>query len=214
MLIFFVRHGLTDWNIQRRFQGTCDIPLNDAGIAQAQTASARCRELRLERIYHSTLARAAQTAQIIADASGAPLIPCSGFNEVCLGVFQGLNHEKAKTQYPEAYAAYFADRIHGAPPEGESLYQVQQRALKTLSFIEKDAGGCERIAVVSHGALLKALLGAIAGIPLENYACYDVSNGSISVVESKNGKRRLITLNAMAHFGDPYGEMSKTKLLI
>jgi len=214
MLIFFVRHGLTDWNVQRRFQGTCDVPLNEAGIAQAQTAAARCKELGFERIYHSTLARAAQTAKIIADQSGAPLYPCPGFNEVCLGVFQGLNHEKAKAQYPEAYDACFADRINGAPPEGESLYQVQQRALKALSFIEDDAKDCERIAVVSHGALLKALLGAVAGIPLANYACYDVSNGSISVIESKEGKRKLITLNAMAHFGDPYAEMSKTKLLI
>ena len=214
MLIFFVRHGLTDWNIQRRFQGTCDIPLNEAGLAQARTAAARCAQLSFERIYHSTLARAAQTAQVIADTTGAPLFPCTGFNEVCLGAFQGLDHEKAKAQYPEAYDAYFADRIHGAPPEGESLYQVQQRALKALAFIEQDAADCERIAVVSHGALLKALLGAVAGIPLTSYACYDVSNGSISVIESKEGKRKLITLNAMAHFGDPYGEMSKTKLLI
>lgn len=214
MLIFFVRHGLTDWNVQRRFQGTCDIPLNDAGLAQARTAAERCAQLGFERIYHSTLLRAAQTAQIISGASGAPRIPCKGFNEVCLGVFQGLDHEKAKAQYPEAYANYFADRINGAPPEGESLYQVQQRALEALAFIEQDAAGCERIAVVSHGALLKALLAAVAGIPLENYACFDVSNGSISVVESKNGARRLITLNAMAHFGDPYAEMSKTKLLI
>jgi len=214
MLIFFVRHGLTDWNIQRRFQGTCDIPLNDAGIAQAQTAAARCGQLGFERIYHSTLLRAAQTAQVIADASGAPLFPCKGFNEVCLGVFQGLNHELAREKYPDAYAHYFADRIHGAPPEGESLYQVQQRALEALNFIEEDARGCERIAVVSHGALLKALLGAVAGIPLSSYACYDVSNGSISVIESKDGNRRLITLNAIAHFGDPYSEMNKTRLLI
>jgi len=214
MLIFFVRHGLTDWNIQRRFQGTCDIPLNDAGIAQAQTAAARCGQLGFERIYHSTLLRAAQTAQVIADASGAPLFPCKGFNEVCLGVFQGLNHELAREKYPNAYAHYFADRINGAPPEGESLYQVQQRALETLAFIEQDAAGCERIAVVSHGALLKALLAAVAGIPLENYACFDVSNGSISVIESKDGNRRLITLNAIAHFGDPYSEMNKTRLLI
>lgn len=214
MLIFFVRHGLTDYNIERRFQGSLDIPLNADGVRQAETAAARCRELGLERIYHSTLARAAETARIIAEASGAPLIPCKGFNEVSLGAFQGLNHDEAKAQYPVEYAHYFADRVNAAPPQGESLFDVQQRALETLSLIEKDAKGCERIAVVSHGALLKSLLGGIAGIPLQNYACYDVSNGSISVVESKDGIRRLITLNAMAHFGDPYGEMSKTKLLI
>ena len=214
MLVFFIRHGLTDWNIEKRFQGTFDIPLNSAGIHQAETAALRCKELKLERIYHSSLARAAQTAQIIAETANVPLVPHTGFNEVNLGLFQGLNHQEARERYPAEYAQYFSDRIHGVPPKGESLYQVQQRALKALSSIEEDAKGCERIAVVSHGALLKALLGAIAGIPLENYACYDVSNGSISVIESKEGARRLITLNAMAHFGDPYGEMSKTKLLI
>jgi len=214
MLIFFVRHGLTDWNVQRRFQGTLNVPLNADGVAQAKTAAARCRELRLERIYHSTLARAAQTAQIIADSANVPLIPCPGFNEVSLGAFQGLNHDEAKAQYPAEYAHYFADRVNAAPPQGESLYQVQQRALKTLDEIEQDAEGCARIAVVSHGALLKSLLGGVAGIPLEHFARFDVSNGSISVVESSGGHRRLITLNAMAHFGDPYGEMSKTRLLI
>lgn len=214
MLIFFVRHGLTDWNAQRRIQGTCDIPLNEDGISQARTAAARCSALSLERIYHSTLLRAAQTAQIISDASGAPLYPHRGFNEVCLGLFQGLNLEDANARYPEAYAHYFADRINAAPPEGESLYQVQQRALSALSEIEQNAAGCERIAVVSHGALLKTLLAAVAGIPLEHFARFDVSNGSISVIESRDGVRRLITLNAMAHFGDPYADMSKTKLLI
>lgn len=214
MLIFFVRHGLTDWNIQRRFQGTLNIPLNDAGFAQARTAAARCKELRLERIYHSTLSRAAQTAQVISDASGAPLFPCTGFNEVSLGVFQGLNHDEVKAKYPAEYEQYFADRINAAPPEGESLFAVQQRALKALAQIEQEAADCERIAIVSHGALLKTLLGAIAGIPLDQFACFDVSNGSISVIESKTGVRRMITLNSMAHFGDPYAEMSKTKLLI
>ena len=71
MLIFFIRHGLTDYNIERRFQGSLNIPLNADGVRQAETAAARCAQLRFERIYHSTLARAAQTAEIIAAASGA-----------------------------------------------------------------------------------------------------------------------------------------------
>lgn len=214
MLIFFVRHGLTEWNIQRRFQGTLDIPLNDDGLAQAQTAAARCAQLGLERIYHSTLLRAAQTAQVISAASGAPLHPCPGFNEVCLGAFQGLTRDEANARYLEAYAHYFADRMNAAPPQGESLAAVQQRALKALDQIEQDAAGCSRIAVVSHGALLKTLMAAVAGIPLEHFAQFDVSNGSISVIESRDGARRLITLNSMAHFGDPYAAMSQTRLLI
>ena len=79
MLIFFVRHGLTDWNIQRRFQGTCDVPLNEAGLEQAHIAASRCAQLGLERIYHGTLLRAAQTAQAIGDVTGAPLFPSTRF---------------------------------------------------------------------------------------------------------------------------------------
>lgn len=212
MLIFFVRHGLTDWNKERRFQGTCDIPLNADGLAQAQRAAARCKELGFERIYHSTLKRAAQTAQAVADAAGAPLIAHTGFNEVCMGLFQGLNHAQAREQYPDS--RYFDDPVHAAPPEGESLLQLQERALRALEFVEQDAAGCERVAVVSHGALLKTLLSAVAGIPLESFSKFDISNGSISVIESKNGARRLITLNSMSHFGDPYAAMAQTKLMI
>lgn len=214
MLIFFVRHGLTDWNAQRRFQGTCDIPLNEDGLAQARTAAGRCAQLSIERVYHSTLMRAAQTAQAVAGACGAPLIPSPGFNEVCMGRFQTLTREEAASLYPAECAAYFADQTHVAPPDGESLLQLQERALTALSAAEKDAGACGRIAIVSHGALLKTLLSAIAGLPLENFGRFDVSNGSISVIESSGGKRRLITLNDMSHFGDPYASMAATRLLI
>ena len=214
MLIFFVRHGLTDWNAQRRFQGTCDIALNEDGLAQAQTTASRCAQLSIERVYHSTLMRAAQTAHAVAQACGAPLIPSPGFNEVCMGSFQSLTRNEAAVRFPAECAAYFADQTHVAPPGGESLLQLQSRALAALDAAEKDAQGLSRIAVVSHGALLKTLLSAIAGLPLECFGRFDVSNGSISVIESDHGIRRLITLNDMSHFGDPYAAMASTRLLI
>lgn len=83
-----------------------------------------------------------------------------------------------------------------------------------LSEIELDAQGCARIAVVSHGALLKTLLCAVAGMPLTCFGRIDVSNGSISVIECAKDTRRLITLNDISHFGDPYEEMSATRLMI
>ncbi len=214
MLIFFVRHGLTDWNAMRRFQGTCDIPLNETGIQQAQAAGARCSQLHIERIYHSTLVRAAKTAEMIADACKAPLIPSPGFNEVCLGRFQGLTFEESKAKFPAESARYFADQEHVAPPDGESMLDLQNRALRTLDSIEQDAKNCERIAVVSHGALLKVLLSQIVGLPLSSFGRFDISNGSISIVESYNGIRRLVTLNDISHFGDPYTAMTASRLMI
>lgn len=214
MLIFLVRHGLTDWNASRRFQGTCDIPLNADGLAQAEVVARRCAALHVERIYHSPLARAAQTAQIIGQMAGAPCIPHDGMREVCLGAFQGLTLEQARERLPQECAAYFADQTHVAPPGGESMLELQTRAVAALDAIERDAQGCGRIAVVSHGALLKTLLCAVAGMPLTCFGRIDVSNCSISVVDSACGMRRLVTLNDLSHFGDPYGSMAATRLMI
>ena len=63
MLVYFIRHGQTDWNAQRRFQGSKDIPLNEAGRAQAQEIASRFEHTTFSRIYHSPLARAAQSAR-------------------------------------------------------------------------------------------------------------------------------------------------------
>ena len=214
MLIFFIRHGLTDWNALRRFQGTCDIPLNDTGRAQAQAAASRCAGLHIERIYHSTLLRAVQTAQAVASAAGAPLCPAPGFNEVCMGVFQGLTREQACRRFPEASSAYFADQAHVAPPGGESLLALQARALAALDAAERDSRGLDRIAVVSHGALLKTLFCAVTDTPLSSFSRFDVSNGSLSVLECRQGRRTLITLNDLSHFSDPYGATSANRLMI
>ena len=216
MLIFFVRHGLTDWNVQRRFQGTCDIPLNDTGLAQARAAASRCAQLHIQRIYHSTLCRAAKTAEIVAGGTGAPLCPFSGFNEVCLGAFQGLTRQGACEQFPAEAALYFADNAHNAPPGGESLLALQSRALAALddAVVRAQADGLQRIAIVSHGALLKALFCGLLAIPLANFGRFDISNGSISVVEGGEGSYRVVTLNDLSHFGDPYGAMTSNRLMI
>lgn len=214
MLIFFIRHGLTDWNALRRFQGTCDIPLNGTGRAQAQAIASRCAGLGIQRVYHSTLLRAVQTAQTVARAAGAPLCPAPGFNEVCMGAFQGLTRDQACLRFPEAAAAYFADQTHTAPPDGESLLALQTRALAALDAAEQDSRGLERIAVVSHGALLKTLFCAVTDTPLTSFSRFDVSNGSLSVLESRQGRRTLITLNDLSHFSDPYGAMAANRLMI
>ena len=214
MLIFLVRHGLTDWNALRRFQGTCDIPLNADGLAQAQVVARRCAALHVERVYHSPLKRAAQTAQIIGEMAGASCIPRDGMREGDMGAFQGLTLEQARERFPQECAAYFANQTHVAPPGGESMLELQSRAVAALDAIERDAQGCGRIAIVSHGALLKTLLCAVADMPLTCFGRIDVSNCSISVVDSTDGQRRLVTLNDLSHFGDPYGAMAATRLMI
>lgn len=216
MLIFFVRHGLTSWNAQRRFQGTCDIPLNDVGIAQAQAAAARLTSLSVQRIYHSTLMRAAKTAEIISQATGASCIPTPGFNELSLGAFQGLTLAQAVAQFPREAESYFADQAHAAPPDGETMLHAQRRSLDTLAAIEAEASSAclSNVVIVSHGALLKTLICALLDMPLSSFGRFDVSNGSLTVVEYAQGAHRLLTLNDLAHMDNPFGEMASMRLMI
>ena len=95
------------------------------------------------------------------------------------------------------------------------MLDVQRRALSALDFAEKDAAGCSRIALVSHGAWIKALICAVMDMPLHQFSRFDIGNCSLSVLESVNGSRRLLTLNDLSHFSDPYNEkMASTRLLI
>ena len=73
---------------------------------------------------------------------------------------------------------------------------------------EKDAAGCQRIALVSHGAAIKTLICAIMDMPLDRFSRFDISNCSISVIESINGTHSLLTLNDLSHFGDPYAYLT------
>ena len=75
MLIYFIRHGQTDWNVQRIYQGQLDVPLNEQGLWQIEQVGLRFESVRIERIYHSPLARAARTAQALHAHTGAPLTP-------------------------------------------------------------------------------------------------------------------------------------------
>ena len=214
MLIFLLRHGLTDWNVTHRCQGSADIPLNADGLAQAEMLAAACKSLGFERVYHSPLVRAAATAEKVAVACHAPLIPCDDLREMLLGAFQGLTRTEAAAAYPDIAPGFFSGELDITPPGGESMADVQRRALAALDFCERDAAGCSRIALVSHGALIKTLVCGIIGAPLNCFRHFDISNCSISVLESTGGMRRLVTLNDMSPFGDCYATLTATRLMI
>jgi hypothetical protein len=86
-----LRHGVTDWNAQGRFQGRTDNPLNDEGISQAQAAADRLCKLSFDHVVASPLARARQTAEIIAVAARKPLDIDDGMIECDFGSLEGTS---------------------------------------------------------------------------------------------------------------------------
>jgi len=84
-----LRHGVTDWNRQGRFQGRTDVPLNDDGILQAHAAALRLQNTRLDQIVASPLVRAVKTAEIVATSSSVPLAIDDGIIECDFGSLEG-----------------------------------------------------------------------------------------------------------------------------
>lgn len=90
MEIFLVRHGETEWNRQRRLQGRTDIPLNDAGLAEARRAAKALRDVNFDRIFTSPLQRARKTAEILRGSREIPVTAEPLLIEVSFGVGEGI----------------------------------------------------------------------------------------------------------------------------
>ena len=131
MIILLVRHGQTGWNQVERFRGHADIPLNEIGLAQANTTAKRiAAQWKPTAVFSSPLSRALVTAQKISTAINLTAIPSSGLMDIDFGQWQGLTPEEAQTQWPEQIDNWAHAPQELAIPGGETFDQVQSRALK------------------------------------------------------------------------------------
>jgi alpha-ribazole phosphatase len=163
--LWIVRHGQTDWNVEGRYQGQADQPLNAVGLAQAQTAAAQLCDKRFAAVYSSDLQRARVTAEIIAAELGLPVQVDRRLREVNQGEWEGMLTTDIQQRYAAEWAARQQDRLHTAPPGGESLAQVAARVLEGVQDIAQRHPE-QRILIVSHGLTLGVVLCAAAGAPL------------------------------------------------
>lgn len=147
-LLIFVRHGETDYNVQRRFQGQLPVELNQRGRQQATRVGqylARLmeprpsgRSLRCRRLLASDLPRAAETARLVAAQLpfAAHVELSQELREIDVGIFQGYTFEEANARHPEDVGRYMSlyenDPEHTAYPGGESRHHVAQRMLRAL----------------------------------------------------------------------------------
>jgi len=159
-----LRHGVTDWNRQGRFQGRTDIPLNDEGILQAHTAADRLRKLSFDHVVTSPLVRAQQTAEIIAAAAGKPLDVDDGIIECDFGSLEG-------TSIAETMKAHglktVEDLVSILPSDGEAWPSISARALSCVSrWLDRHPQAV--ILFVCHDAVMQAMAEALCGKWINN----------------------------------------------
>jgi probable phosphoglycerate mutase len=164
----FARHGETDWNAAGRWQGQTDISLNRAGREQAKALAAELRSEGIVAVGASDLARAKQTAEIVARDLGLALGHVdAAFRERAYGVFEGLTRAECMARYPGEWARFDSDP--SKLPEGvEPLERVAERMLRGL---REAASRMQAPAlIVSHGRAIRSLVSAISRAPVEPLA--------------------------------------------
>ena len=163
--LILARHGETEWNEKSLIQGAQDIPLNKRGISQAHRLAARLADEKLAGIYASNLQRAVKTAEIIADKHNLSVKQESDLQEINFGIWEGKSFAEIEEAAPDWIEKWKSRRDINAPPQGENLTQLRDRAAVALEeILEKHQGG--KVLVVSHGGLIRALVSHYLGMPL------------------------------------------------
>lgn len=160
MEIYLVRHGETVWNTVKRLQGSTDIELDEAGREAAGRTGEKLEKVRFDRIYSSPLIRAYETACLLRGHRNIPIIRDERLREISFGVNEGRRAEEILADPDDAFRYFFTQpELYRAPAEGESLEAVCARTAEFMrEVIETQAAETERVMIVAHGALNKAIL--------------------------------------------------------
>ncbi len=164
--LILIRHGETDWNVEGRYQGQSDVPLNNHGRRQAIELAAELRERKPSAIYCSDLKRAGESAEILGRDLGLSVHKDSRLREIHLGSWEGMLFEEIQAMYSDLLQLRkLAPRTVSAPG-GETMEHVRIRVMAAV----KDIVGShpdETIAVVSHGLPIAILIAHCQGRPFE-----------------------------------------------
>ncbi len=184
--VILIRHGVTAWNRQRRFQGSIDIPLEPEGHAEAEQAAVRLGELASTRpvsaIYCSALSRARQTAEPIARELGLSLAVEPGLGERHYGAFEGLTPAELERDWTDEFRRWRErEPDFGLPGGGESLRAFYERVNRALEALAMRHPG-ERVVAVTHGGVLDCAYRLASQIDLSAVRRHDLLNASLNTI--------------------------------
>lgn len=155
---YFIRHGQTDWNVEKKLQGSIDTTLNDFGKKQARSAIPYFKGLAIDLIVSSPLKRAYETAEIISEAIKVPIETHDDLRERECGFGEGRNYTKFKEEYEKNPEKNFSiDKIgFYVPKDAEQYDDFKDRILKTINNIMLNHTE-KNILISGHGIFFEVL---------------------------------------------------------
>jgi broad specificity phosphatase PhoE len=195
--LMLVRHGESEWNAQRRFQGQSDVPLSALGRLQAQLVAERLAGVKIDAVYASDLVRAWETATAIAAQGDLDVFPEPRLRELKFGVFEGLTFEEAEAHYPEMVAAWLDD--FNRPPDGAETIDLFNARVVSLLDDLKAKHDEQVVLLVGHGGSLSEILRVVMGLSREKRWYLEMENTSLTEVLVAENYVSLKRLNDTCH---------------
>ena len=196
LTVYLVRHGQTEFNATGRVQGWLDVPLDDVGRKQTELLSQRFSSKRLDAIYSSPLARAADTARAIAQITSASVTLDERLREYHMGDWSGMTGDEINAVSPGLHW----DGPELQIPNGESAHQMHDRvSLFLRDLLAKHTSAKEYVVVVAHGGTLGAMVGAMLGMPVLRRQPFSFGNTAVTKAVYEGRRWRLRSLNDMCH---------------
>lgn len=187
--LLLVRHGQSVWNAEGRWQGQADPPLSPLGEEQAAQAGGHLGGQTFSGVFASDLVRARHTAEILAAAIGHSEVAVdSGLREFDVGEWCGFTRPEIEARWPGMIAEWTTGSIP-SPPGGEDREAFTKRAMDTVSNLAMRAAAGDRLLVVTHGGLIRAVVRGLGGQPrpvpnLNGWLFeFDLEAGSIQAIQ-------------------------------
>ena len=199
--ILLIRHGETDWNVDKRLQGHIDIGLNAEGRRQALALGEAMAGEGIDAIFASDLQRARDTAQAVATVTGLDIGIDAGLRERCYGAFEGLRHAEVEQRYPEAYRLWKAREPDSRYPAGErqaeTMREFYQRSVDAVQ--RALAGGHRKVAIVTHGGVLECIHHWASQSDFAQPRTFDIFNASVNRLQWDGQHARIRSWGQVDH---------------
>jgi len=209
-----VRHGQARNNVKRMLAGRMDgVPLTPEGVRQAEHAAKMLASAGVSAIYSSPIERAAETARMISEACGVPVVVDERLTEIDMGKFTGMTFEEVVSGHDDIFAKFYGGDVEIAHKGVETFEQVRRRVTGIVSEVVSGGGSAGgeggaddnddddddgNAVLVTHMDPIKAMLGEIAGISPERLLHAEIANAALNVFRKEpDGSLSLLALNVM-----------------
>lgn len=190
-MIYLIRHGQTEANVQGIYYGRSESPLTEQGIDDHRRAVKKLNDMNIDMIIASPRQRCRVLAEKICAIADAELIIDNRLEEINFGIFEGLKYDEAQKKYPDVWDNWINSGDDYQLEGGESISMFEKRVDEFSKYLmdislEKD------VAIISHGGVIASLMCSLLQMDKENKWHFKIGNGSVVTIENYDGYAYIV----------------------